>query len=176
MKWLYNWSVLTFVLSSNISDYLLDKKKYNMKWQITRKLIWTFPINTKELPCKINRRFYLTSGDREFSNQFSVHFFCSVWSFLWCCINRHVGIQMATVSLTHEHQRLICSTVKSVADTTLIIHRHWPFSDGKKALWSKRAFSVDVQTFPLATASIDRQLHTTATVLSVFCRIPSVRH
>jgi len=44
--------VLTLVLSANISDYLLDKKKDNTKCRITPKLIRTCPINTNQLLCK----------------------------------------------------------------------------------------------------------------------------
>jgi len=44
--------VLTLVLTADISDYLLDKKKDNTKCKITPKLIRTFPINANQLPRK----------------------------------------------------------------------------------------------------------------------------
>jgi len=44
--------VLPLVLSANISDYLIDKKKDNTKCKTTPKLNRTFPINTNQLPCK----------------------------------------------------------------------------------------------------------------------------
>jgi len=41
-----------FLLRTNISNYLPDKKKDNWKRQLTPKLIRALPINTRQLQCK----------------------------------------------------------------------------------------------------------------------------
>jgi len=62
------------VLSSSVSDYPLDKEKDDMKCQITPKLIWTFPINTNQLPCKLINVSTWSLGINNFLISFSVHF------------------------------------------------------------------------------------------------------
>jgi len=56
--------MLSLVLSTNISNYVLDKKKQQEMWLIRHQPTFM----------QTNRRFYLISKDKKLSNQFSVHF------------------------------------------------------------------------------------------------------
>jgi len=70
--------VLTLVLNSNISDYLLldkkDKKKEHEMLDNTKVNLNISDLHFNLRPCKINRQFHLICRDKKFSNQFSVQF------------------------------------------------------------------------------------------------------